>query len=70
MMMTMHGMIVWTTALPNIISFIKNGITPVHICARYGHDELLEQLCDTYQADPSAASYVSLPIILNYGFHS
>ena len=48
---------------------IKNGITPVHICAKYGHDELLELLCDTYQADPNAASYVSFSTILHFCFY-
>ena len=37
--------------------FHQNEITPVHICARYGHSELLKQLCDTYGANPTDVSY-------------
>lgn len=55
--------------------FHQNEITPVHICARYGHSELLQQLCDTYGANPTDVSYnvsfsVLTVILCLTGFYS
>ena len=36
----------------------QNGYAPIHLCAQYGYDTLLDTLCEKYGVDPK----LSIPV--------
>ena len=38
---------------------IQSGIEPIHVCAQFGYDHLLDLLCEKYGADPKSEKMVN-----------